>query len=472
MLNSNILSQNVTYTLPSDSISFSTNNGILLQNLWRNGTIKKSQPVNVSDSIVVSFNQIECIEGNDCAAIVSSLGDFAYLDISSASQYYVLSIGSSEDEQLRRYLFFDPSNNQPLYYIDSSNTLYNIISIENDLYYIINTDSGETFLLNNLNSLKKMRAFSTIEESLQDLLFDFVATAQNIGNTINDSIDDTVENITDGKFNSSDISNAKDIIDFLRNISNIPNALKALISIGNIEFFGNVHLSTGIADVYMLNAQLHASISNLPANQCSFSPSFRYERVADYEYTLHMDVYDYNGRTTYQKSISSDGDYTFSHDCSKYNHGYFFESKLALSVTVETDMDALYEFCKQDWPPQTPKPTGKRYRKTGWIINGGTRNFKTDAPDICGSWSAVWHTTPPNAKLLTMILTEDGTCTQTYYYANRGENVTYTCNYTYNYPTLILNKSNGDIQYWEVTDYTPNSMTLTASDGFCYFLSK
>lgn len=103
---------------------------------------------------------------------------------------------------------------------------------------------------------------------------------------------------------------------------------------------------------------------------------------------------------------------------------------------------------------------------------GGTRNFKTESPNICGNWNAVWHTTPPNAKLLTMSISENGSCTQTYYYANRGENVTYTCNYVYNYPTLTLNKDNGDVQHWEITDYTPNSMTLQASDGFCYYLSK
>lgn len=105
-------------------------------------------------------------------------------------------------------------------------------------------------------------------------------------------------------------------------------------------------------------------------------------------------------------------------------------------------------------------------------FHGEKHEFTTEYPNICGNWTAVWHTTPPNAKLLTMSLDENLKCTQTYYYANRGENVTYTCDYSYAYPILTLYKDNGDTQHWEIAEITASKMTLRAADGFCYYLSK
>ncbi len=466
------LSQNITYTFPSDSISFSFKENSIYQNLWRNGVLVSSFPINDSDSVFISFNEIKYIEEEDGIGMISSRGDYAYMELSSDYQYHILTLGVSSEENNKRYIFFDFENNLPVYYIDSSGNVFDIMQIDNEISYIVNIKTGSTYILNHKNNNTYNSKFHSSTESLQNLLFDCIAAAQNIGNTVNDTFDNILNNLTDGKINSTDIDNVKDIFDFLKNIANILNGYNALRSMLNMEFFSNTHVSTGEAEVSSLNAQLHASISNLPTDKCTYSRSFRYEKIVDHNYILFLNVSDFNNKKTYQKTIASNGDYVFPYTCSQYNHGYFYEAFLGLKVTLEIDMDVLYEECKQDWPPRTPIPTGKKYVTRGWAMSGGIRNFKTDVPNICGNWNAVWYTTPPNAKLLTMSLSSNGTCSQTYYYANRGENVTYECSYSYNYPTLTLYKDNGDIQNWEVCDYLENTMTLKASDGFCYYLKK
>lgn len=464
------LSQNKTYAFPRDSISFSVKENSIYQDLWRNNVLVSSNPINDLDSVFISFNEITYLEEEDGIGMMSSSGDYAYMDLSSDYQYYILTVGLSSENN-KRHIFFDIENNLPVYYIDSSSNIFEIIPIDNEVTYIVNTKSGSTYILNHKNTTYKSKSYSSTE-SLQNFLFDCIAAAQNIGNAVNDTFDDILENLTDGKINSADIDNVKDIFDFLKNTANIPSAINALRSMLNMEFFGNTHVSTDEAEVSLLNAQLHASVSNLPTDKCTYSRSFRYEKVIDHDYILFLNVSDFNDNNSYQKSIASNGDYVFPYTGSLYNHGYFYEAYLGLKVTLEIDMEVLYEECKRDWPPSSPIPTGKKYVTRGWAMSGGIRNFKTEVPNICGNWNAVWHTTPPNAKLLTMSLYSNGTCSQTYYYANRGENITYECTYSYNYPTLTLYKDNGDIQNWEVCDYLENSMTLKASDGFCYYLNK
>ena len=103
--------------------------------------------------------------------------------------------------------------------------------------------------------------------------------------------------------------------------------------------------------------------------------------------------------------------------------------------------------------------------------NGETLNFKTFG-EVFGSWTCVWHTSPPNAKLLSMNLNKDYTMSQTYYYANRGETITYSCTYTIDENTLTFYKDNGDIQKWHIDELTNNSLIISQSDGFTYYFVK
>lgn len=107
---------------------------------------------------------------------------------------------------------------------------------------------------------------------------------------------------------------------------------------------------------------------------------------------------------------------------------------------------------------------------------GEIKSFTTDKEDdvpIYGTWSCIWYDTPPNAKLLTMKLNENGTMSQTYYYANRGTNVTYSCTYEYTGNTLVFYKDNGDIQYWNVTTLDEHNLIISATDdGFTYYFKR
>ena len=100
-------------------------------------------------------------------------------------------------------------------------------------------------------------------------------------------------------------------------------------------------------------------------------------------------------------------------------------------------------------------------------------DYQGGETQITGTWTCVWYETPPNAKLLTMTLNENGTMSQTYYYANRDSNVTYASTYSYSNSTLIFYKGNGDIQNWSVDELTNNSLVITASnDGFKYHFKR
>lgn len=92
--------------------------------------------------------------------------------------------------------------------------------------------------------------------------------------------------------------------------------------------------------------------------------------------------------------------------------------------------------------------------------------------DIVGTWHCIWTTTPPNVKLLTMVIHADGEMTQIYYYSNKSENVTYTHPYLYDGHTLIMYKSNGDIQRWKVVTLTDNYLQIQSANGFQYSFSR
>lgn len=99
--------------------------------------------------------------------------------------------------------------------------------------------------------------------------------------------------------------------------------------------------------------------------------------------------------------------------------------------------------------------------------NGQTYSFTTLA-SVFGQWTCVWNTTPPNAKLITMTLNSDYTMSQTYYYANRQEYVTYNCTFSLNDDTLVFHKSDGDEQIWHIDEATDDSLIISQSDGFTY----
>ncbi len=97
---------------------------------------------------------------------------------------------------------------------------------------------------------------------------------------------------------------------------------------------------------------------------------------------------------------------------------------------------------------------------------------KLEEIPIFGSYRCVWNTTPPNAKLLTMVLREDYTMSQTYYYANRDENVTYNCTFSRDGDTLTMYKDNGDTQNWHIDELTDYTLVISQPDGFAYHLVK
>lgn len=89
--------------------------------------------------------------------------------------------------------------------------------------------------------------------------------------------------------------------------------------------------------------------------------------------------------------------------------------------------------------------------------------------DITGTWKCVYRSTNPNALLQTMILREDNTMTQTYWFKDPGEYRTYHCPYTYRNNCLRMDKSNGDVQYWNVIKLDESNLWLEAqNDGFIY----
>lgn len=91
---------------------------------------------------------------------------------------------------------------------------------------------------------------------------------------------------------------------------------------------------------------------------------------------------------------------------------------------------------------------------------------------VFGNYRCVWNTTPPNAKLLYMSLNEDYTMQQTYYYANRDENVTYTSTFEKTDSELIFHKSNGEHQVWHIDELTESTLVISQSDGFTYYLVR
>lgn len=107
----------------------------------------------------------------------------------------------------------------------------------------------------------------------------------------------------------------------------------------------------------------------------------------------------------------------------------------------------------------------------GETYYGETEEFTTEEEEapIFGRWECVWTQTPPNAKLLYMTLNEDFTMSQTYYYADRDTNETYSrTTFSYDGDTLIFYKENGDTQYWNVSVLTEHNLSIVASDGFTY----
>lgn len=98
---------------------------------------------------------------------------------------------------------------------------------------------------------------------------------------------------------------------------------------------------------------------------------------------------------------------------------------------------------------------------------------ESDEVSIFGHWTCVWNTTPPNAKLLRMTLGSNYTMAQTYYYANKGKNISYHHRFSYSGSELVFYKSNGDVQTWYVNTLTRNSLVITAAnDGFTYTFSR
>lgn len=91
---------------------------------------------------------------------------------------------------------------------------------------------------------------------------------------------------------------------------------------------------------------------------------------------------------------------------------------------------------------------------------------------IFGSYTCIWNTTPPNAKLLSMVLYENYMLSQTYYYANRGETVTYHSYFAWEDDYLIIYKDNGDTQIWHIDELTEQSLVISQSDGFTYNLRR
>ena len=99
-------------------------------------------------------------------------------------------------------------------------------------------------------------------------------------------------------------------------------------------------------------------------------------------------------------------------------------------------------------------------------------SYDLDEIPIFGKYTCVWNTTPPNAKLLSMSLNEDYTMSQTYYYANRNENVTYSCTFSWDDDILTMYKDNGDVQKWHIDELTENTLVIRQSDGFTYHLVR
>ncbi len=103
--------------------------------------------------------------------------------------------------------------------------------------------------------------------------------------------------------------------------------------------------------------------------------------------------------------------------------------------------------------------------------NGQTNSFTTLA-EVFGKWTCVWNTTPPNAKLITMTLNSDYTMSQTYYYSNRDDYITYIHTFSLNEETFVFHKDNGDEQTWHIDECTENLLIISQPDGFTYTLVR
>ena len=71
-----------------------------------------------------------------------------------------------------------------------------------------------------------------------------------------------------------------------------------------------------------------------------------------------------------------------------------------------------------------------------------------------------------------MVLYENYMLSQTYYYANRGETVTYHSYFAWEDDYLIIYKDNGDTQIWHIDELTEQSLVISQSDGFTYNLRR
>lgn len=469
---SNVLKgENRTIQLAAnDSITYQINDNDITECHWHDGKIVQQRHISEGDSINILFNRISYASDSTRFVIKSSMGAYAILEDRGESSICCIGIGDN-----RRYLLKDSLDEYQLF-IDKDGISHSINKIDDNVYILKNSSTGHEILVN-LNNAHKTRAFTRglVTNFWGDVFDTTVASILDISHALDDTVSEIVELLSQGKIDSNTFENTKSIIDGVTDLSDVMSVYETAKTLQSFNFFNDTYLTTGNSNIDGLNADLGAIVKNYNPEKCYLSLNPLYERLASYRYEFGMMVFQgvpyISKQDRIKRSITASGIYSFNYKCAEYDQRYFYAPYLSISVEVELDMDALYLAHKRNWPLNVPIPSGKRIVSRNYEIRGDFENFKTESPDITGTWSARWLTTPPNAKLLTMSLSS-GVCTQTYYYANRDANVTYSCSYTYDYPYLTLFKSNGDVQVWKICDYTNKSMTLKAEDGFCYYLVR
>ena len=108
---------------------------------------------------------------------------------------------------------------------------------------------------------------------------------------------------------------------------------------------------------------------------------------------------------------------------------------------------------------------------------GNISSFTTTVEySVVGDWTCIgYSSTPEKAYLKRMVCGENGSLVMTYYYTSNGQTKTHNNTYTYDNASksFVMYKSNGDIQYWTVTELDDHKLTLVSNlDGFKYYFSK
>lgn len=256
---------------------------------------------------------------------------------------------------------------------------------------------------------------------------------------------------------------------------NLSFSLKKLAGGGNVEYI--------IPSIQQSNSQtaiLSAYKENLLPNSTYFY-YIKYDFVVDgLELHIYSDPIDFKTLTptanTFEATNITDRSARikcmFENAPNNSRCGIQYGTNGSYEVTLGSTSEEAQYITLSGLQPNTTYSYRAFIQYEGDNYYGETRNFTTSPSIIYGTWTCVWHDTPPNAQLMSMTLNNNGIMTQTYYYHHNGSTKSYSFSYEYNGDSLIFYKDNGDTQYWNVTSLNDNSLVITASNGFSYYFQR